>query len=192
MPHQTHPPAAPAEPSREAAIQEGVAPWYLAYTKPQQEHIAAQNLLRQGYATYLPLYKHYKSSGGRSLASLGFVHEPMFPRYVFFRPGSARQGVSAARSTRGVSTLVSFGSGPAAIEQSLVDTIRGIEQEREQADLKAVSPFQPGARVRMRGQGMKGLVGLVLSVTNQRVTMLLDILGRQQLVDVDHAMLELG
>ena len=38
------------------------ADWYLAYTKPQQEHIAELNLSRQGYATYLPLYKHYKIS----------------------------------------------------------------------------------------------------------------------------------
>ena len=115
----------------------------------------------------------------------------MFPRYVFFHPATQRQSITAARSTRGVSTLVSFASGPAVISDALVGSIRRLEQEREQADLKAVSPYQPGARVRLRGQGLKGLAGLVLTVTNQRVTILLEILGRQQLVEVNHNMLEL-
>jgi transcriptional antiterminator RfaH len=167
------------------------ADWYLAYTKPQQEHIAELNLSRQGYVTYLPLYKHYKNARKRQLVSADFVREPMFPRYVFFHPATQRQSITAARSTRGVSTLVSFASGPAVISDALVGSIRRLEQEREQADLKAVSPYQPGARVRLRGQGLKGLAGLVLTVTNQRVTILLEILGRQQLVEVNHNMLEL-
>ena len=32
-------------------------PWYVARTKPRQEHTANSNLLRQGFATYLPNLK---------------------------------------------------------------------------------------------------------------------------------------
>ena len=168
--------------------------WYLAYTKPKQEHIAEQHLGRQGYQTYLPLYKQYQSRKGRGQSAdhAGVVYQPMFPRYVFFQPGSPRQGLSAARSTRGVSTLVSFGQGPAALDIGLIEQIRQAERERARAELATISPYQPGAQVRLRGHGMKGLIGLVLAVTNQRVTMLLDFLGRQQIVDVDHAMIELA
>ena len=178
-------------PSRTSAIDVDTPPWYLAYTKPRQEHIAEDHLGRQGYHTYLPRYKNYAASASKTQLTGGFVHEPMFPRYVFFRPGSVRQGVSAARSTRGVCSLVSFGSGPAAVPPELLHSIQTVERQRDQAELKTVSPFQPGTRVRLRGQSMKSLHALVLSVTNQRVTLLIDILGRQQMVEVEHAMLEL-
>lgn len=115
----------------------------------------------------------------------------MFPRYVFFHPDTPRQTITAARSTRGVCTLVSFANGAALIDDALVASIRDLEQAREQAELKIVSSNQPGAHVRLRGQGLKCLTGLVLNVTNQRVTVLLEILGRQQMVEVNHSMLEL-
>ena len=165
-------------------------PWYLAYTKPQQEHMAHEQLARQGYQTYLPRCKSFPSPARRNSAVDSLVDVPMFPRYVFFRPGSARQGVSAARSTRGVCSLVSFGNGPAAVDPELITSIQDLEQQRNQTELKTLSPFQPGTRVRLRRPGLKGLQGLVLSVTNERVTLLLDLLGRQQMVTVEHAMLE--
>ena len=57
--------------------------WYLVYTKPKQENIAYLNLQQQGFQAYLPLYKNLKNTLASGL--IGF--EPMFPRYVFFRPG---------------------------------------------------------------------------------------------------------
>lgn len=166
-------------------------PWNLAYTKPKQEHIAELNLARQGYVTYLPRYKQYAPGRKAAADPSGCVREPMFPRYIFFRPGSPRQGVGPARSTRGVATLVSFGGELAAIDEQVIESIRRVEQERDCAELKNVSPFKPGRHVRLRDHGLKGLRGLVLSATNRRVTLLIDILGRQQMVEVSHDMLEL-
>lgn len=33
--------------------------WYVAYTKPSQEKTALEQSARQGYETYLPLYKKW-------------------------------------------------------------------------------------------------------------------------------------
>jgi hypothetical protein len=76
-----------------------------------------------------------------------------------------------------------------ALHPEMLEAIRAIEEERAGADLKTVSPFQPGTLARIRSHGVKGLDGLVLAVCNKRVTLLIDILGRQQMVEVDHTML---
>lgn len=170
--------------------------WYLAYTKPQQEAVAADQLARQGYGVYLPLYKTWPKAGGKRAAagSAGAapsaVFEPMFPRYVFFRPSCASQSLSPARSTRGVSTLVSFGLGPAPVNPLLIDTIRSLEAQRNQADAQALTPFQPGAAVLLNADPFRGLQALVVTSSAKRVTVLLDILGRPTAVQVQHHQLE--
>lgn len=162
--------------------------WYVAYTQPKRERVAASNLEQQGFEAYLPLHKTFKKLSNGSLSVL----LPMFPRYVFFRPGSASQSISGARSTSGVSFVLSFGCHPATLKTEAIDAIKACEDERSQANLGDISPFQPGLQVRLRDKGFRGLEGLVQSVSAKRVTLLLELLGRQQTVSVEHHQLELA
>ena len=57
-----------------------LADWYVGFTKPRQEAVARDNLMRQGFEVYLPKYKVFKR-GQRSE-----VFEPMFPRYLMLSP----------------------------------------------------------------------------------------------------------
>ncbi len=166
--------------------------WYLAFSKPKQEELARQQLANQGFEAYLPLFKKVGKPRGTHAVSGLIVREPMFPRYVFFKPGVSTQSISAARSTRGVTSLVSFGFVPATVSDDLVDAIRALELEREQADLAQISPFQPGTRVRLRERGLQCLEGLVVAVSTKRVTLLLEILGREKELSVEHSQLELA
>ena len=86
------------------------ATWYLAYTKPRQERLAQLNLDQQAFETYLPLFKTLSKNVAPTHVQTLEVFEPMFARYIFFRPSSARQSIATARSTRGLSSIVSFGS----------------------------------------------------------------------------------
>ncbi|MGH8857619.1 MAG: transcription termination/antitermination protein NusG [Polaromonas sp.] len=166
----------------------GKGDWYVVYTQPKREQVALCNLEQQGFEAYLPQYKTFKKSPAGLLAAF----EPMFPRYVFFRPGNAGQSISGARSTRGVSFVLSFGVNPALLKAEQLLAIRHCESERKLADLSEVSPFQPGLQVRLRDCGLRGLEGLVKSVSAKRVTLLLELLGRQTTVDVEHHQLELA
>jgi len=165
--------------------------WYLVYTKPRQEQLALANLQQQGYLAYLPLFKVMQKPmrHGEAAARPGF--EPMFARYVFFSPGNPRQSIAAARSTRGVNSIVSFGFEPATVGPAVVAAIRACEEDRNQADMAQISPFQPGCMARLRAAGLQGLQGMVHSVSVKRVTLLLEILGRQKLVAVEHHQVEL-
>lgn len=156
--------------------------WYLAYTKPRQEQIALSNLVSQGFDSYLPLYKKFKPSALGPVA----LFEPMFPRYIFFRPGKPEQSISAVRSTKGVSTIVRFGFEPAVLSDVMVQRIRQLEQDRSQASMQEISNLQAGQTVRLQHSALDGIEGLIQNVSAKRVAVLLEILGRPTVVQVEH------
>ncbi len=157
--------------------------WYLAYTKPRNESVASMQLGRQGYDAYLPLYKALR----RTADGMVMQRNPMFPRYVFFRPGRPAQSIAPVRSTVGVSNIVQFGVTPAMVSAELIEGLRAFEKEREQSDPALISPLKAGRRVAILSGPLKGLEGLVCSTAGQRVSVLLDLLGRQPRVNIpDH------
>ncbi len=171
--------------------------WYVVHTKPRQEALACEHLQRQSFEVYLPMFKAMKpprrrSGGPHARPGAGaatvptdlIVREPMFPRYLFLRPSRATQSLSTVRSTYGVSRLVMFGAEPARVPQALVDGIRQAEAARENADLAQISPFRAGMPVRLTDSPLRGLEALVHAVAKDRVTLLLEILGRPQLIQV--------
>jgi len=68
-----------------------------------------------------------------------------------------------------------------------VQAIRRAEAWRNQAPLDAISPYAPGMTVCLLDPAFTGLQALVRSVSRDRVTLLLDILGRPQQVQVEFA-----
>jgi len=161
--------------------------WYLAYTKPRQEEIARVNLEQQGFEAYLPLYKKFKKTEQGPVS----VFEPMFPRYIFFRPGRVGQSISAVRSTKGVTTIVRFGFEPAVIDEELLRRIRQLEQDRNHATLQELSNLRAGQKVRLKHTALGGVDGLIQSVSSKRVAVLLEILGRPAVVQLEHHQVEL-
>jgi len=161
--------------------------WYLAYTKPRQEEIARVNLEQQGFEAYLPLYKKFKKTEQGPVS----VFEPMFPRYIFFRPGRVGQSISAVRSTKGVTTIVRFGFEPAVIDEELLRRIRQLEQDRNHATLQELSHLRAGQKVRLKHTALGEVDGLIQSVSSKRVAVLLESLGRPAVVQLEHHQVEL-
>ena len=114
----------------------------------------------------------------------------MFPRYVFFRPSQASQSIAPARGTRGIANIVSFGHEAATIKPHTLQAIRQLEQERNAADVGELSSLRAGHLVRFRNPAFSNLEGLVKTVSSRRVAVLLELMGRQQLVYVDHHQLK--
>jgi hypothetical protein len=67
--------------------------WYVAYTKPQSEVIARDNLMAQNFECYLPIIKVFNKR------SKSISYSPLFKRWRI-----------QVRSTIGVLSLVKFGS----------------------------------------------------------------------------------
>ena len=162
--------------------------WYLAYTKPRQEQIAQVNLEQQAFEAYLPLYKKFKKTEQGPVA----LFEPMFPRYILFRPSKPEQSISAVRSTKGIATIVRFGFEPAMLQDDLVQRIRQLEQDRHHATLQELSNLKTGQTVRLKHTALGGVEGLIQSVSSKRVAVLLEILGRPTVVQLEHHQVEVN
>ena len=160
--------------------------WYLAYTKPRQETVAQFNLEQQGFEAYLPLFKKFKKNEQGPVA----FFEPMFPRYILFRPGRSGQSISVVRSTKGVTTIVRFGFEPALLLGDVVQRIRLMEQLRHQATIEELNHLRVGQKVRLKHTALGAIEGLVHNVSSKRVAVLLEILGRPTVVQVDHHQVE--
>jgi transcriptional antiterminator RfaH len=168
--------------------QEANLPWYVAHTKVRQEQVALDNLVRQGYAAYLPRIKILKRIRGRQQTQL----EPMFPRYMFFQPESAAHSIAAVRSTLGITAIVRFGQEPAVMRPEALESIRDFEARRNAACDEDISPFRPGERIRVAAGPLAGLEGLISDVSHERVVVLMHLLGQDTRVNLSHHQLLLA
>ena len=162
------------------------APWYAVFCKPRGEETAEANLMRQGYATYLPRLRSEKRRAGKWVACV----EPLFPRYLFLRPRDASHSLAPVRSTLGVTGLVRFGMQPAVVADALIEELRACEAAAGAGNasepLRCKELFAPGAAVKFMTGPFAGLEGIFGKASGaERVIVLLELLGRTQNVTVE-------
>jgi transcriptional antiterminator RfaH len=157
-------------------------PWYVVHTKVRQEQSACDNLARQGYTVYLPRIKVLKRIRNRQQAQ----QVPLFPRYLFFQPGSVVHSIAPVRSTLGVATIVRFGQEPAVMQPQTLKSIRDFEKRRNESREEEISPFQPGERIRVAAGPLIGMEGLISDVSHERVVVLMHLLGQDTKVSLSH------
>jgi transcriptional antiterminator RfaH len=146
--------------------------WYLLRTKPRQEAVAKENLRRQNFRAFLPLYRCSRRKQGRWTE----VAEPMFPGYLFIPLDLLLQNCDPIRSTRGVSGFVRFGLEPAPVPDAVVEELIAAEAVRN----RQIPPlFKPGDAVAIVAGGFSGLKAIFQAEKGaDRVILLLDLLGR--------------
>ena len=150
--------------------------WYVAHTQPNAEPRALANLLRQGFEAWLPRYRGRRRHAGR----VDDIAKPLFPRYVFVAMDIDTQRWRAIQSTFGVSHLVCSGDRPAAVPEGVVEAIRAREDDRGWIRLGTAATLSPGAPVRVLDGAFADRHGLLEAADDEaRVTVLLDLLGRQ-------------
>jgi transcriptional antiterminator RfaH len=162
--------------------------WYLVYTKPRQEQLARDNLERQGYMTYLPQVRNIRRRQG----TRRYADEPFFPRYMFINLNTLTDDWSPIRSTVGVASLVRFGAWPTPVPDTLIHLIR--ERENPETGLHEVEqPLRQGDKVCIMDGPMAGFEGIFLAPSGQeRVLVLLEIMGKQARLQVDADALKRG
>jgi len=154
----------------------GATRWYVVHTQPHGEARALANLLRQGFAAYLPRYRGRRRHAGRVDA----VAKPLFPRYLFVAMDVTRERWRAIHSTFGVSHLVCSGEAPTPVPPGVVEAIRGHEDKDGWILLGTPRAIAVGESVRVLDGAFVDQVGLFAAMTDdQRVDVLLDLLGRQ-------------
>jgi transcriptional antiterminator RfaH len=155
--------------------------WYCVRTKPKHEHIAAAGLMRHlGLEVFHPRMRLERST------RRGFVRvtESLFPCYIFVRC-LIEERVDEIRYSIGVSSLVRFGQRIAVVPDPVIDDLRECFEADEPMPVE--ERLRAGDEVTVNGGPFMGFDAIVLRVlpARRRVQILLDVLGRPTLVEVD-------
>lgn len=155
--------------------------WYVAWTKPKHEHIAAANLIRNlQLEVFFPRLQFKKAtrSGMRE------VTEPLFPGYLFVRCQLEERGIEI-QHVGGVNRLVQFGDRIPAIPDLVIEELQRHFQSGKV--VVTADPLLPGDEVTVTHGAFAGMCASVLRNVSakKRVQILLEILGRPAMVEVD-------
>ncbi|MFV2035139.1 MAG: transcriptional activator RfaH [Halocynthiibacter sp.] len=165
-----------------ARSKSGSLAWAVASTHPSREHVALQNLTRQGFTAYCPMVRKRIRHARR----VEEVLRPVFPGYVFIQIDVDQTQWRPILSTIGIRTLISFGSKLGLLD---VEFVQGLK-ERECAGAVDMDkrPFAAGQKVQLVGGPMDGVLATVLSVeARDRIVVLMELLKRSVRVSVaDH------
>lgn len=155
--------------------------WFCVQTQPKREHIAASNLRQDAQIEALLPRIRYRRSTRRGPA---WVTEALFPGYLFARFPLASL-LRRVQSLRGVRGVVHFGHRWPSIPDALIADLRSVVGD---AEIRIVSPdLNAGDTVEVAAGVFQGFQALVARVIpgRQRVSILLDFLGRQTAVEVN-------
>lgn len=154
--------------------------WYLVHTKPRRELCALENLERQGYECYLPVY----SAEVVRSDVLEIAEQPLFPRYLFIHlgRGPVAKSWTPIRSTIGVSRLVSFGTEPTAVDDRLIEILKAREA-RHREDPAPL--FRNGEKVVLTQGVLDGIEGVYqMTDGDRRAMVLIELLSRRVVLRV--------
>lgn len=161
--------------------------WYAVYTKPQGEAKALENLQRQGYQAYLPRYRAEVRHARRRQTVL----RPIFPRYLFAGFDAAATRWRPILSTVGVCDLVRAGSEPMPVPSEIVAALREQEETGAFDFLARRRSLRLGELVRISNGAFEDMIGRLVELRDQdRVVVLLDVLGRAVRTQLDAAVVE--
>jgi transcriptional antiterminator RfaH len=151
-----------------------LARWFLVMTKVGNEAHAQAQLERQGYCVYYPRLRQPKLFRGRWVDRV----VGLFPRYLFLQVSPA-QCLAPVRSTRGVSSVVRFGSQYAMVPDEIV---RDLERRADPVSglhrLNRERSFDADSAVRVIAGAFNGLDGVFQrEAGDERVVVLLELLG---------------
>jgi transcriptional antiterminator RfaH len=167
------------------AMAESAVRWYLIHTKPGREAVAEVNLRRQGYLVYYPRLLRSTRLRGRWVDRIA----ALFPRYLFLGLAVGQQEIGPVRSTLGVANVVRFGCDYTPVPDAVVEDLRmRADPETGLHRLHAHAAFKAGSKVRIVDGAFDGLEGVFHRESgDERVVLLLGLLGRDTLVQVPAA-----
>ena len=155
--------------------------WFVVQTQARAEAKALYNLRRQGFEAYLPQYLKRRRHARRT----DVVPAPLFPRYMFVRMDPSRTQWRPIRSTIGVTDLVCTGNRPAPVPDGIVEDIQSRQNDNGFVVVKPASHFKKGEAVFIVAGALADHQGLFECATDEeRVVLLLDLLGRKVRVEV--------
>ena len=148
--------------------------WFILQFKSNSHHLAAKNLNRQGFETFLPLH----DTTSRRTSRFINTSKPLFPGYMFIKFDRAESEWHKINSTYGVSRLITFNSILKSIPTIFVDHL--MKRYDSSGKLLPIAKFKKGDKVMVLGGPFADFIATVEKYeTDQRIWILMDLMGRK-------------
>ena len=158
--------------------------WFVAYTNPKREGMAAEGLKRREFVAYVPTMRVSRTVSRRRV-SAGC---PLFPRYVFVGLGQG-QNLYGLRETPGLEGMVRTAGVPVTVRPAIISGLRvqegaGIFDFSDEAmsargAAEAEVKYPPGTAVRIVGGPWLNFTGIVdRLLPDARISVWLTLFGR--------------
>jgi transcription antitermination factor NusG len=148
--------------------------WYCISTTTLKERVAAARLDGFGVETFAPQTQKFISNGhgGGSYRSW-----PLYPGYLFARCELSRYSLAASQSRKEILRLIDFGSGPAVVDEFLIEEIKS--RIGPDGFIWLDDALKIGGQVRITSGVFEGQVGLFHADEQRRVVVMLELLGKR-------------
>lgn len=160
------------------------ANWFVLRSQTKREHIAAKILADiEGVEVFCPRIRFKKAT---RRGKIWWV-EPMFPGYLFAKfnyPDRYRQ----VTASHGITNVVNFGNRIPDLSDTVIDQLKALVMEQTDEEIIEFKPvITPGDEVEISEGAFKGVEGVVIEPISaqERVKVLIELLGQEQVVDID-------
>ena len=148
--------------------------WFILQFKSNSHHLAAKNLNRQGFETFLPLH----DTTSRRTSRFINTSKPLFPGYMFIRFDKTESEWHKINSTYGVSRLITFNSILKSIPTAFVDSL--MKRYDLSGKLLPMQKLKKGDQVKVLKGPFANFIATVEKYEEaQRIWILMDLMGRK-------------
>ena len=148
--------------------------WFILQFKSNSHHIAAKNLTRQGFETFLPLH----DTTSRRTSRFINTSKPLFPGYMFIKFDRAESEWHKINNTYGVSRLITFNSILKSIPTIFVDHL--MKRYDLSGKLIPIQKLKKGDQVTvLKGPFANFIATVEKYEADQRIWILMDLMGRK-------------
>ena len=148
--------------------------WFILQFKSNSHHLAAKNLNRQGFETFLPLHE----TTSRRLSRFINTSKPLFPGYMFIRFDKAESEWHKINSTYGVSRLITFNSHLKSIPSTFVESL--MKRYDLSGKLLPIKKLEEGDQVAiLTGPFADFSATIEKYEADHRIWILMDLMGRK-------------
>ena len=154
--------------------------WIVARSKPNQDKTALINLERQNFEFFQPTFK----TMSRRQNKFKEIIKPVFPGYIFVAINLEEKNWHKINNTRGISSIIVFGNEIPLIHCELIEALK----HRFSLDSipKEANPLEVGMNAEIKNGPFAQLAGKIERIdADQRIWILLDILGNQTRVSIN-------
>jgi transcriptional antiterminator RfaH len=161
--------------------------WFILQFKSNSHHLAAKNLNRQGFETFLPLH----DTTSRKLSRFVSTSKPLFPGYMFIRFDRAESDWHKINNTYGVSRLITFNSILKSIPTRFINNLK--ERYDLSGKLLPIKKFKKGDQVKVLTGPFADFIATVEKYeADHRIWILMDLMGRETKIQTPSDALKLS